>query len=172
MEISFTFDNSLALLIDYIGVRTRTKFISQCLKKDKVTFTHKKIVNVYIVNKIKLLLFGQNDDFTWGNALFGSLKVTKNADKDKYNYSGFDNHGIFSLPNGRGFGKNVIISEAYMSSSVHVDSKKKEILFLGRGPIDGLDDTTLTLEKGYLINFTGHNKRFCLSLHYNFLCIR
>ena len=59
-----------------------------------------------------------------------------------------------------------------MSSSVHVDSKKKEILFLGRGPIDGLDDTTLTLEKGYLINFTGHNKRFCLSLHYNYLCIR
>ena len=64
MEISFTFDNSLALLIHCISVRTRTKFISQCLKKDKVTFTHKKIVNVYIVNKIKLLLFRQNDDFT------------------------------------------------------------------------------------------------------------
>ena len=30
-----------------------------------------------------------------------------------------------------------------------------------------LDDTTLTTEKEYSINFTEHNKKVCLSLHYD-----
>ena len=52
---------------------------------------------------------------------------TKNVVKDKYKYlgygRGFDNHGTFSLSNVSGFGKNVIIFRADMSSSVHVDNK-------------------------------------------------
>ena len=39
-----------------------------------------------------------------------------------------------------------------MSSSVHIDSKKKYILILGEGPTQGLDGTTLTTEKS--INLT------------------
>ena len=31
-----------------------------------------------------------------------------------------------------------------MSSSVHIDNKKKDVLILGKGPQQGLDDTTLT----------------------------
>ena len=54
-----------------------------------------------------------------------------------------------------------------MSSFVHVDNKKKGILILCEGPTKRLDDTTLTAEKKYSINFTDHNKKFCLSLHYN-----
>ena len=54
-----------------------------------------------------------------------------------------------------------------MSSSVHVDNKKKNILILGEGPTQGLDNTTLIAEKKYSINFTEHNKKFCLCLHYN-----
>ena len=34
-----------------------------------------------------------------------------------------------------------------MSSFVHVDSKEKDILILGEGPAQKLDDTTLTAEK-------------------------
>ena len=34
-----------------------------------------------------------------------------------------------------------------MSSSVHIDNKKKDILILGKGPMQGLDDTTLAAEK-------------------------
>ena len=41
-----------------------------------------------------------------------------------------------------------------MSSSVHFDNKGKDILILGEGPTQGLDDTTLTLEAKYLINFS------------------
>ena len=41
--------------------------------------------------------------------------------------------GIFSFPAG-GFGKNAIVFGADMSSSVHFDNKKKDILILGEGP--------------------------------------
>ena len=34
-----------------------------------------------------------------------------------------------------------------MSSSVHVDNLKKDILILGKGPTQGLDDTTLASKK-------------------------
>ena len=34
-----------------------------------------------------------------------------------------------------------------MSSSVHVDNKKKDILILGEGPTQRLDDTTLNCRK-------------------------
>ena len=33
-----------------------------------------------------------------------------------------------------------------MSSSVHIDNKKKDILILADGPTQGLDDTTSTAE--------------------------
>ena len=54
-----------------------------------------------------------------------------------------------------------------MSSSVHVDNKGKYILILGEGLTQGLDDTTLTVERKYPINFTQSGKRFVLSLHCN-----
>ena len=53
-----------------------------------------------------------------------------------------------------------------MSSSIHVDNKKKYILVLGRGPSQGLE-STLTAEKKYSINLTVTKKKFCLSLHHN-----
>ena len=53
-----------------------------------------------------------------------------------------------------------------MNSSVHIDNKKK-YLNDGEGATQELDDTTLTTEALYSINFTQPNKRFVLSLHYN-----
>ena len=53
-----------------------------------------------------------------------------------------------------------------MSSSAHIDNKKKDILVLGIGPTQGLEHT-LTAEKMYFINFTVTIKKICLSLHYN-----
>ena len=38
-----------------------------------------------------------------------------------------------------------------MSSSAHIDNKKKDILVLGKGPTQGLENT-LTAEKMYPIN--------------------
>ena len=53
-----------------------------------------------------------------------------------------------------------------MSSSPHIDNKKKDILVLGKGPTQGLE-STFTTEKMYSINFTLTKSKFCLSLHYN-----
>ena len=54
-----------------------------------------------------------------------------------------------------------------MSSSVHTNDKNKNILILGKGPTQGIDDTTLTAEAEYSINLSRSNRKFCLSLHYN-----
>ena len=53
-----------------------------------------------------------------------------------------------------------------MSSSAHIDNKKKDILVLEKGPTQGLEHT-LTAEKMYSINFALTKKKFCLSVHYN-----
>ena len=53
-----------------------------------------------------------------------------------------------------------------MSSSAHIDNKKKDILVLGKGPTQGLEHT-LAAEKMYSINFSVTKKKSCLRLHYN-----
>ena len=87
----------------------------------------------------------------------------------RYKYSGydvgFDRRSSFLFLSG-GFDQSVLILRADMSSSIHIDNKKKDILVLGRGPTQGLENT-LTAEKMYSINFTVTKKKFCLSLDYN-----
>ena len=55
-----------------------------------------------------------------------------------------------------------------MSSSVHINNKKKEILIIDQSPIEGLDDNRLTAEAQYSINFSRSNREFCLSVHYKY----
>ena len=89
--------------------------------------------------------------------------MTKNADIDKYGYSGygigFDRRSSFSFPSG-GFGQNVLIFEADMISSAHIDNKKKDILVLRKGPTQGLEHTVIA-EEIYSINLTVTKKKFC-----------
>ena len=140
-----------------------------CLKQDEITYHHDKIVNIYIVYDLQSNL-NDNPVFTLENCLFGAFKVTKNAGVNKYKYFGygigFDEKGVFSHPAGS-FGNNAVIFGLDMSSSVHVDNKKKDILILGKGPTQGLGEHSLTAEKMYSINFSATKRRFCLSLHYN-----
>ena len=78
--------------------------------------------------------------------------MTRNDDIDKYGYSGygigFDRKSSFSFPSG-GFGKNIITFGVDMRSSAHVDNKKKDILILGKGRTQGLEQT-LTSEKNVI----------------------
>ena len=77
---------------------------------------------------------------TLGDCLFGAVSLTKNADTDKYKYSGygtgFDRHGSFSSP-GIGLGRNVITFGVDMSPSTKNDNRKKDVLILGNGPTQG-----------------------------------
>ena len=54
-----------------------------------------------------------------------------------------------------------------MSSSVHANNKTRNILVLGKGSLQGIDNTTVYAEKMYSINCAKANTKFCLSLHYN-----
>ena len=53
-----------------------------------------------------------------------------------------------------------------MSSSSHVDDKKKDILILGKGLTERLGEHSLTAEKMCSIHVTVTRKKFRLSLHY------
>ena len=127
-----------------------------------------KVVNIYNVYEISKSI-NISDYPTLENCLIGAVTLTKNADIDRYGYSGyeigFDRHGSFPFP-GTGLGRNVIISGVDMSSPTKIDNRKKDILILGKGPTQGLEHL-LSAEKIYSIDFTEHNKNFCLSLHYN-----
>ena len=92
------------------------------------------------------------------------VKLTKNVNPDKYLYSGygigFDTPGYHSLPDGS-VGKNVIIFEVDMSSSVHSDNKGKDVLIRGKGPTQRLN-RTLTAETRYSIIFTRPGIMACI----------
>ena len=72
---------------------------------------------------------------------------------------------FFSIPN-FDWGKTAIIFGVDMSSSVHANNKKK-ILTLVKEQTRELDNTSLTEEAEYYINFSRSGRKFCLSLHYN-----
>ena len=55
---------------------------------------------------------------------------------------------------------------ADMSLPVNIGNKKKDILILGKDPVEVLDDTMLTAEKEFSINFHKQHKKVCLWLHY------
>ena len=135
-----TSNYGLNLKLSYYGTKTRIQFIGGFLRQPHFTFTHKKIVNIYIVYELRACSSHTNDP-TIKNCLFGAVTLTKNADIDKYRYSGygigFDRTGSFSFPGG-GFGQNVVIFGAGMSFSPHIDNKGKDILILGLGPTQGL----------------------------------
>ena len=86
---------------------------------------------------------------TLENCLFGAVTLTKHVNIDKYGYSGygigFDRGLNFSFPGG-GFGRIVLNFGVDMSSSSHIDNKKKDILVLVKGPAQGLEHAELGLE--------------------------
>ena len=69
--------------------------------------------------------------------MFGAISLTKNADIDKYKYSGygigFATHGFFSRLSS-GTGRNIIIFGVDMCSFLKIDNRKKGILILGKDP--------------------------------------
>ena len=83
------------------------------MQQKTVTYSHKKVVNIYVVYKI--INFHDIDNYpTLKNALFGAVKLTKNGHIDKYKYFGygigFDGYGFSLHPSG-GTGRNIIILE-------------------------------------------------------------
>ena len=81
-------NHSITRNLDYYGTKTRVEFNGSCLKQDSVTFNRGKVVNIYIVCEISKSI-NISDYPTLENWLFGAVSLTKNADINKYKYSGY-----------------------------------------------------------------------------------
>ena len=129
-----TSDNSLTPALSYYGTKTRVKFTGSCLKQPKISYTHGKVVNIYILYELGASS-PHNNDPTLKNCLFALVTLTKNVIIDEYSGYGirFDRRSSLSFPGG-GFDQNVLIFGADMSFSAHIDNKKKDILVLVKGP--------------------------------------
>ena len=141
-------------------------------------FSINNAINIYCVCQLDPIASSRDTSFTIQNALFGAMKITKNAtDSDKNNYKGygicFDERsqfghtmtedGITHTSNGR----NVLIFGVDMSFSTHATNRANHIDLIGDGLTQGINDTTLYAEKKYFRNFTETFSKFVLSFHYN-----
>ena len=102
-----TSNNSLNPRLSYYGSKIRVQFTRSCLRQPNFAFSHKKVVNIYIVYELGASSSHINNP-TLKKCLFGAVTLTKNADIEKYKYLGygigFDRRSSFSFPDG-GFGK-------------------------------------------------------------------
>ena len=136
------------------------------------------IINIYCVYKSDPITSTRDTSYTIQNALFGAMQITKNATNyDKNNYKGygicFDERSQFGhviTEDGRAHttnGRNVLIFGVDMSFSAHATNRANHIYLMGDGLTQGINDTTLYVEKNYWRNFTDPGKKFVLSLPYN-----
>ena len=124
--------SSLTPLIDYYGYKIRLKFNGSCLKQPKVSYTHEKTVNIYIVYQLAGSS-SHSDDPTLKNCLFGAVTLTEKVDVDNCGYSGYgigiDTKCSLSFPDG-GFGQNVLILEqiwVLLFMLIIIDNKRRHI---------------------------------------------
>ena len=82
--------------------KIRVKLNGNCLKQDKITYTHRKTVYIYTVYEISKNV-NISSYPTLENCLFGAVSLTKNNHIDKHKYSGygigFDRKGEVSIGN-------------------------------------------------------------------------
>ena len=138
---------------------------------------NKNVINIYVVYKVDPISSTRNADYTVQNALFGTMKITKNADSSKNNYTGYG----LRFDEGDEFGhivkkvsfdrttdaRNVIIFGVDMSSSIHATNRANNIYVMGKGLTQRINDTTIYAEKLFHNNFTELGEKFVLSLHYS-----
>ena len=110
------------------------------------------IINIYIVYLIDPISNTRNTDYTVQNALFGGVKITKNAtDTSKNKYEGygicFDKGGTFSIGNINN-GRNVLIFGVHENSVTRSNNKANNIYIYitGDGFVQRINDTTLYAE--------------------------
>ena len=136
------------------------------------------VINIYCVYKLDPIASSRNNSFTIQNVLFGAMQITKNAtDNTKNNYKGYgicfdERSQIGHTITEGGFthttnGRNVLIFGADMGFSVHAINRANHISLMSDGLTQGINDTTIYVEKNYYRNFTDSGKKFVLSLHYN-----
>ena len=64
--------------IKFFGTKTKVDINGSCLRQDKFTFDHRKVVNIYIVYEISKNI-NISDYPTLKNCLFSAVSFTKNV---------------------------------------------------------------------------------------------
>ena len=149
------------------------------IKQNKVIIPNNdNVINIYGVYEIQPIASSRDTSFTIQNALFGAMQITKNAiDNSKNNYKGYgicfqerSRFGHTITEDGPAHttnGRNVLIFGVDMSFSAHATNRANHIYLMGDGFTQGINDTTLYVEKNYWRNFTDPGKKIIISLHYN-----
>ena len=145
-------------------------------EQDPITIPN-NVINIYVVYKLDPISSTRNTASTIQSAIFGAMKITKNTDSSKNNYTGY---GLY-FDKGSEFGhtaregnfnrvtnaKNKIIFGVDTSSRIHATNRANNIYVMGEDFIQGINDTTIYAEKLFRNNFTEFGVKFVLSLHYN-----
>ena len=130
------------------------------------------VINIYCIYEIQPIASSRDTSFTIQNDLFGAMQITKNpTDNSKNNYGiCFDERSQFGhtiTEDGRAHttnGRNVLTFGADMSFSAHATNRANHIYLMRDGLTQGINDTTLYVEKSYWRNFTDYDKKFIISL--------
>ena len=161
MDVVSVATTRLPPLID--NGRMSVRFEGAYFKQTKlIRPNNDNIVNIYIIYLIDPISSSKITDYTVQNALFGGVKITKNAtDTSKHKYEGygvcFDEGGKFSKGNISN-GKIVLIFGIHENSLVHANNKANNIYVMGDLFVQDINDTTLYAKKLYNQNFTIANK--------------
>ena len=131
------------------------------LKQAKSASTATGIVNLYTLYVVIFWPYNLSAEFTIGNCLFGTVKLAKNADVDKYGYSGsfigFDACSSFLLSNKKEMTEKMLLFLMYMT--VHLSMLITKKIILRKSPTNGLEDSITTAETEYSIDIAGQGKK-------------
>ena len=130
ISITTSTDKSATKTI-YDNASIKVRFNGDLLRQNQITYNRGPVKNIYVVYRrtpdTKIF------NIALENCLFGAVMLTKNADVDKYKYSGY---------------------------SVHANNKVNNVIVRGKDFIQGINGTTIYTEKMYSPNFTVDNKTY------------
>ena len=122
----------------YDKERTYLKFRKDFLAQEKITYTHDHIANLYIIYLMPYITYKSDSD-TIGQCLFGA------TDYNKKKWSGygvtFGKQHYLHKDSGKN-ANNLIILETDLSDSNDEETKKSNILILGKGSVQ-INNTTI-----------------------------
>ena len=127
--------------IKYDGKGLHVLFSGNYFIQDIIAIPN-NVINIYCVYELDPIDFSRNNEFTFQNALFGAIEITKNANTSKYEYKGygicFDESESFNHVKKEGnfnhttLTRNVIIFGVDMSFSKHANNKANNIYVMGK----------------------------------------
>ena len=155
-------DTSFAPKFTYIhNSKIAVRFDRNCLKQDKVSFTHTNVVNVLIAYKLDLRPRDLGINFTLKDCFLELLTWLRTLIHINilFHFCWFQTLILVKM----------LLFLVWIIVYKHIieNKKKNELLVIGEGLTQGLDNNTITAKAKYFFSFTVSKNKFCLSVHYN-----